>query len=433
MINLFFIIVLLLHALMISNPFPGPVMLLITISFFLFAFVRSKKNTQSTTTVILQLMCYSIPLSWRNIFGGDYGSLPISWFYILGAILMLHLVILKKPIHLNKADFRVFILSIIVIIFTFIPLINSAYISQALSQFITVQFHNILILIVILKGNFINKEDYNLIQKSYIFAGLLASSGVLIQYILFQQGIIIGDINYLNNRTSFNFLFSDASHSSLYFATTAFLAILYTNNQGDSNHNFNYYLITIITLLGAAATSARTGLIVFFFVFFIYILIGQRGAVKKILFTFFGVLAGLGAIKIFLTIRPQTSLSSAILDSSNRTFGYDIALNLFYEKPIFGYGFGRDYLANLMGTSIPHLSFLQYMLQAGFIYAILIFLIIIFALFRAKKLKLSESWLLIVTLIGTCLVPDIFSTRYITLLMAMIFLYSHYNDKRIIK
>lgn len=429
MINIIYFCLLLIYATSVTNHIPGFVISTISVLFFVIAY-KTFKTRSNKTTALVQIMCYSIPLSFRNVLGGDYSDLPVTWFYLIGAVLLIHLLSLKKEIKITSSLSKVTLLVVLVIIFTVIPLLltNSAFISQGFSQFIILSFHNIIILAAILKGNILGEHDAAKIEKTYITAGFITSLGIITQFILFKYGTIIGAIQYHNNRVSFNFLFSDASHSTLYLATTAFLSILLLSY--DSKYRtLKHTLIPIVILIGAGITSARTGLIVFFAVFIMYIFIGQKGITKKLFSTLLGVIALVGAVLLFKTVRTQGSITDVLFDSSGRSDGYNVAIDMFLEKPFLGYGFSKDYIAGLMGYPIPHFSFLQYLIHAGIFYTVMIFGIIAFAYFYAKKRKMNESWLILMTVIGTCLIPDIFSTRYITLLMLMVFLKTNHRPQ----
>jgi len=428
MINLFYFLLLMLYAASLTYHIPGAVVAVLSMLFFLVAYKRFKKLSGNKTTALLQILCYSIPMSFRNFMGGDYGSLPIAWFYLIGAVLLIHLLSLKKPIKLSPA-FAIYSLMIVLsMIFSTIPLMltNYSFITQGMSQFLIIVFHSILVLIAVHKNGIIDVNNYAAVEKSYVAAGLFTSLGIITQYILLKNGIAIGIVEYYNFRMSVNFLFADASHATLYLATAAFLSVLLSSNKDNSTLKYN--VTAILILVGAAVTSARTGLVVFFALYALYILTGQKGISKKIMAVFIGGIALYGASVLYKLVRQQ-SLSDILLNSSGRTDGYSAAWEMFLDNPLLGYGFGKDYIASLMGYSIPHLSFLQYMIHGGVFYALILFGIIAYAYFYAIKLKNNVSWLLLVTIVGTCLIPDIFSTRYITLLMLMVFLKSSYTTK----
>lgn len=421
MINFIYLILLMISAAAVTYSIPGYAIFLFSLFFFVLSYRKFKVKSGCKTTAIIQMICYSIPLSFRNIMGGEYGELPIAWFYLLGALLAVHLLSKRKPIRLSPTLAFIAMAIVMVMMFTFVPLMltNTNYFSQGVSQFVILMFHNGLLLIALLKNNVLTADNSDTIEKSYISAGLITSVGIVLQFAFYKYGIILGVIEYFNNRLSFNFLFSDASHLTLYLATTAFLSILLANR--NENSGFKYNLIAIITLAGSAVTSARTGLVVFFAVYAIYMLVGQKGITKKLTSIVVGSIALYGAYSFFTIVRQQ-DIQEILLNSSGRTVGYKVAFDMFLENPFLGYGFGKDYIAGLMRQSIPHLSFLQYLVHAGIFYTVMIFGIIFYTFVHAAKGKLNESWLILMTVLGTCLVPDIFSTRYITLLMVLVFL-----------
>nr|WP_245363215.1 O-antigen ligase family protein [Cohnella thailandensis] len=182
------------------------------------------------------------------------------------------------------------------------------------------------------------------------------------------------------------------------------------------------WIIPIIILIGAAITSARTGLVAFFIVYLIYIFVGQKGISRKVMSLVIGVVALFSAYSLYKNVRQQSSIRDILFDSSDRDNGYEAAYNLFLQNPIFGHGFSIDYISSVMGQPIPHLSFLQYLVHGGIFYTLILFGVIFVAFLYAKKRKMNASWLILLTVLGTCLVPDIFSTRYITLLIVLVFL-----------
>jgi hypothetical protein len=375
-------------------------------------------------------MCYSIPLSWRNVFGGDYGELPIAWFYLFGLLLIIHLLSMKKDIKLNRSMFTLGLIIFFVILFSIIPLLitNSNYFSQGLSQFIILSFHSIIVLVALLKGRVISETNLLYIEKSYIKAGLFSSIGIIVQYVLFKFGTTIGVVEFFLNRQSFYFLFSEPSHASLYLVTTAFLSIQLLSNQKSK---IKSWLTPIIILIGAAITSARTGLVVFFALYMMYIFVGQKGVTRKLVSAFLGVVGLFGAYSLYTSVRQQSGIKDILFSTSERDVGYEIAINMFKEKPLLGYGFSRDYISSLMGQPIPHFSFLQYLIHGGVFYTLMLFGVIGATYLYAKRNRMHESWLILLTVLGTCLIPDIFSTRYITLLMVLVFLKNNLNTEEV--
>lgn len=427
MINVLYFSLMLLYAASITYPIPGIVIFALSILFFALSYRKFKLESSSKATALVQIMCYSIPLSWRNVFGGDYGSLPISWFYVIGFLLLIHLFNLKKNIKLKYYLFATVLITIFTLAYSWIPLAmtNPDYFNSGVSLFIVLSFHNIMVLAAILKGGIISEENVIDIEKSYVAAGFITSLGIITQFALFKFGTTIGTIIYYLNRQSFYFIFSDVSHATLYLATTSFLAIQLLNKKLFSK---KHALIPIITLIGAAITSARTGLVVFFAVYMIYILLAQKKFIRKLSSIIIGIISLFCAYTLFMIVRPQSDVYQILFDSSGRYDGYNTAINMFLENPILGYGLSKEYISDLTGLPIPHFSFLQYLIHAGIFYTLIIFGVVSLTYFHARKYKMNESWLILLTTFGTCFIPDFFSTRYITLLMVIVFLKSTPNS-----
>lgn len=408
-----------MYAYNIINPISGVFIFSITALFFLASYLILVNKTKSTVVAQIQIICYSIPLSWRNIFGGEYGELPITWFYLLGAIFAVYLICLRKEVIISKNQSGLVLALTIVLIYNFIPLILTPlnYISSGVSQFIILTFHHLLLLIVILKGRVLEHENLRYIEHTYVKVGMLTSIGILTQFFLYQYGITIGEIDYYLNRESFRFLFSDVSHSSLYLITCAFLAVLLLNK---THSKIQLYSSIFLILTAAAVTSARTGLTVFFILFILFVLLKQKGLIKQVLTAVFGTIAGIVALSFFRLVRPSQQDFNDI--TSGRDEGYLKAIDLVFDKPFLGYGFSKEYIVDLTNEPIPHFSFLQYIVHGGIPYALLIFGIIVYILFYALKNSPNQSWLILGILIGTSLIPDIFSARYVTVIMIIIFM-----------
>jgi len=392
------------------------------------AYYFIRKHNTSKTAALIELMCYSIPISWRNIFGGSFASLPVPWFYIIGALLALRLVMIKSPISKKMKWSTVFLVlvQISVVFLSLGPLAitkyqSSIYFTEAVGQFITLSFYNILILLCIAKGSLLEEKDMFRLRQAYVFGGLITSIGVIIQFSLhYFGGILIGNIEFALNRVLYLFMFIDISSGSLYLISTAFMMILFKN---DFKMSRSSYILTVGTIVIATSiTSARTGIISFFIVFSLY-LFSKKGILKKLTgFASYIVLLFV-VLTFFSFVRPMDNSINYVINSSGRISGYKIAWDLFVSNPIIGTGFGRTHTFHLMGgRAIPHLTFLQYLVQTGIIYTTLIFGIIFYALIKSWKNSIKEGWVLLLTLVGSFFIPDIFSSRFILIVMLFILL-----------
>ena len=49
---------------------------------YIYIYYKDKKEYKNIIVTIIKLVIVSIPTSFINIMGGEYGNLPISWFNI---------------------------------------------------------------------------------------------------------------------------------------------------------------------------------------------------------------------------------------------------------------------------------------------------------------------------------------------------------------
>jgi|LFRM01.1.fsa_nt_gb hypothetical protein len=389
-------------------------------------FNLSKKQNCGFIAIILELMCYCIPISWRNIFGGSFATLPIPWFYILGAVLIVHLFFkkfYKKSIR-GYGRALTSIGSLILIFLALVPLLMTKheFFSESIGQFITLGFYNIILFFAIVKGPLMDNYETQRVRLAYMLSGFVTSIGIIIQFVFHRfTGVALGNIGYALNRVIYGFMFMDISNGTLYLVTTAFMMLLYADKY--SRKKILFYMGTVFVLAAAAITSARTGIISFFLVFGIYILFNNKGLFSRIKGIITGSIILLVTFYFFNIVRPMDNVVSYMLNSSGRIQGYIIAFNIFLKNFFIGTGFGRSYTSLLMGgVSMPHFSVLQYLVQTGIVYTSIIFGVILYAQILAIKKHFIEGWLLLLTMVGSCFIPDIFSSRFIILIMLMIFL-----------
>lgn len=382
--------------------------------FFVRKYLKLKREKLDLDGRFLVLMSYSLPFSWISIIGSKYESLPISWFVIFEMLYLIAVISIKRKIILKK-NLLLLLISLLTIVISVIPLLYSSklFFSQAVTQFLVLIFNNVLIFVSIFRYGTLKKETIILIRDGYIYGAVLTSCMLIIQYILYNfLAVQFGRISFLLNRELFYYLFTDISHGTLYLATAAFW-LLYTTREGFKNTK-KYFLFLII-VLGSAVTSARTGLFVLLVFSLLFILIGQKGILKKITTLLVFGIAGYYAFQLIQNVRDLSTVSD-LTNSSGRLSGYESAFKLLKQSPLIGYGYSQDYLAFLLDQPIPHLSILQYALHGGVLFSLLLFLNQMLIWLDSLKKKTVFSWLIAIVLMGTCLVPDLFATRFITLL-----------------
>src|SRR5699024_8792983 len=131
-------------------------------------------------------------------------------------LLIINLLLTNQSLKISKKLYMVFISTALVIQLAVIPAIITPekYLNQSFSTLLIFTYHHIMILVSIVCGNKIERQSILKIEETYIIATFTASLGILIQYILYNNNILIGEISYYANRISFQFNFGDGSHAS---------------------------------------------------------------------------------------------------------------------------------------------------------------------------------------------------------------------------
>lgn len=402
----------------------------VMILFALFNILR--KKSKNITTIIVELMCYCIPISWRNIFGGSFADIPLPWFYILGGLLIVILMFIKikKAKTSGYGRLLVEIVTFTLILLGIIPLLITKrdFFHESMGQFITLTFYNIILFFSIVKGPLIDSLEVNKIRNAYTLSGFVTSLGIIIQFFTHRFiGITLGNIEYALNRILYGFMFIDISSGTLYLASTAFMTIIFADKY--MNRKISSYIQAIVIIIATAITSSRTGGVAFFITLGIYLLF-KKGVFKKFLGVVVGGMFLLTSLYFFNIVRPMDNISAYVLNSSGRMNGYLVAIKIFMENPLLGTGFSRTYTSFLMGgMPLPHFSILQYLVQTGLVYTGMIFGVILYAQILAIKKSFLEGWILLLTIIGSCFIPDIFSSRFIIVVLITIFIQENHSKK----
>jgi hypothetical protein len=375
-------------------------------------------------------MCYSIPISWRNVFGGSFADIPLPWFYILGIFLVAF--IFFKYFYKSRIDgygralaglvtLEALVLGAILLLAT-----GNNFFNESLGQFLTLSFYNLILFFCLVKGPLIGQPEMNRIRKAYLLSGLVTSIGIILQFVFHRfAGITLGNIDYAKDRILYGFMFIDISAGTLYLASTALMAIIYADKYME--RRIIPYISAALMIIAAAITSSRTGIAAFIATLFLYML-SKKGIYQKL----FGITTAgifiLVSFFFFSLVRPMNNASSYILDGSGRIQGYLIGLEFFMKSPFLGTGFSRSFTSILMGgIPVPHFSLLQYLVQTGIVYTGMVFGVIAYAQMLAIKKSFIEGWILLLTMIGSCLIPDIFSSRFIIIILMVIFIQESYS------
>lgn len=388
------------------------IMLVSATMFFIIYLNLSKKNITKGARLI-SLMAASIPISFRNIFGGEFSEFPLMWFYVLGALYVLFTII---SLINNKSKFTINYrgLTVIFIIgISLIPLLISVDKTEALKEWLTYLFFLLLVLVSILKKNSLSAKDYNHILNFYIFGGIFAAIGVIFQYIMFTFfSITYFRIEFYGaSREYFSFMFYDMSSATVYLATIVFLLLFVCKKRKTISMIFAFLI-----MVAMAISSARAGLAALFMGIILYTLF-KRGFIKKI--GLFVSVAFFAAVSLYILndVRGLGSATSYITYDAGRIKGYIEGLKYFYSSPIFGVGYDLGSQMKKAGLVVPHFAFINLLAQTGIIITIFISNLI-FWIYRetTRKSLVNLKWIILISLIGSCIIPGFFNSRFFTII-----------------
>lgn len=380
------------------------------------------KQKKSSNYIFTQLMIFTWPFAWSNIFGTDISEFQLTWFLISAFCFVLFNLI-------NKIKKNVFsFLTLVGIIYSVVPLIMANSFLQGLSDFISIILFFLLALFAYCSKRNYSKEEYDLIVDSFIFECIICSIGVLFQYIMYKnfnlkffkihlQGSFVRG----STQSGCELLLEDPSCSSAMLGCGVLMSLIKTKNDKK------FYIIAIFILLGLIFTSRRTGIIGLLVVFPLFFLINYKGVIKKFVSIFVLIVFGLIIFYVMAIARPYEN-TSQLFDSNGRLPDYNQSLILGFNKP-FGVGYGDEYLKSQMIHAIPHNSILRWNNFGGLLLVVPIISVFIYSiLYSIKSKNLYALWCIIYSVVILNFIPDIINGKFIYII---VILSLNYNNLKI--
>lgn len=404
------ILIFLYNIIMLYHQFiPNVLILLGNLIFILYVYFSLSKRL-SFQLKLLVLLIILIPTSFISIIGTSYASLPLSWFTII--IFTLFYYVLRKD-KINKNNLLFLIVFIIYILISFVGIKD---IFDSLKQFLTIIMLYFSVLLIIDSFIINNRKSYLIINYYYILTVLAFSITIFIQkfYIEFT-GIAIGHYSLVGDRRIYGGLMNDYSFASLFIATGAILVLaLYFEDKLFRLHYL--IIIELLFLLSILVVNSRTGLVALFIIFSIYMLSKLRKVnIKALIF--------LGSSLLFipkvLHIVSKARGGQSFLDSSGRIDNYVNSFHFFANNPFNGVGLGLSNLKSITGLNVPHNFFVQYLLQIGFLGTLIILIPFLVILLNNSNNKSPVRWMLYTVMIGSMFIPDIISSRFLSVIIIM--------------
>lgn len=393
--------------------------LVITAIIFFLIFRKLRANRMKSSISLILLMGATIPISFRNVLGGEFSANPITWFYVFGGMYFL-ITILSKIKVMGRVRINLIGMLIIVLVgLSFIPLLISNNLSEGIKEYLTYLFFLLILFAAIIDKESLVKTDYRRIINVYILGGLFSSIGIIFQYIMFTVfSISFFRIEFYGlSRKYFSFMFYDMSSATVYLATVAFFILISENLKKTTK-----VLLMSTVVIGMALSSARAGLASLFLVLILYG-ITKKGVINKLILVATAILFVSISLNILNSVRGLDSSLSYLTYDAGRFDGYIDGINMFLDSPLFGQGYDMGYQMKQSGLVVPHFAFINMLAQTGIIITLMFLIIIGWLFFLAKKEKYHDlKWVILISLVGSMIIPGFFNSRFFTVIAALVVL-----------
>jgi len=380
----------------------------LSILLFLFYFNRLRKKS-TLNEVFTICLILTLPFSFSPLVGSSFFSLFI-------VIQFIFICVLITRNFSSKKNQLIQILGVILLLFCLIVyfLNQSIYPNILVETFIKTLLFLLIIVMALIKLK-ISSFTVWPIMRFYVFAGCVAGSMVLIQYLFFK---FLG-INYLGVqnqfgkfRIGFAGLFYDYSIASIYLSSVS-LILFYGLLTKQYIIDYRWSIIMLFfTMATSVLTSGRSGIVAFFIAIF-FLLIYLRN-IKIIVISLIVSLPLIKTILYIYSLNRTTNLSN----DSGRLDNYLNALNYFYKNPWFGAKFlGFNETSKSM---LPHNFILDFLVQYGIVFTLLLLFFLIVLWFKGLKKQPILFFLFLLMLVGGNFHASFINTHYIIIPLILI-------------
>ena len=399
------------------------VVLIPTSMLFLLLYVKLR-STNNILVCLVHFMIISLPFSWNPIWGGKVGSSIITWYYIWSGLTIIYLFIsANKKTYVNKYQRIIVVTSLILLIYSIIPLANSRSLYEGIKEFIMIGFYILIILGISSSQSYFTEKTSEELKQVYIYIMSVIALGMIIQYAAFKVlGISVFGFKQLTSyggklQTGCHLLMEDASSGTIMLGAGAMLALI------DIKKNKAYIFELIIIIIGIACSGRRTGALTLVLVMGLYYILGVKSLKARI--TSFISFGGLSLLLLkFMSASRSITNSTQMLDDNGRFKLWKEGLALFIKNPWIGYGFDNVYLEKKLMPSrmIVHNTFIRWLDMGGIFYATLLLLVFMTWLIMLKKYKIIDYyWCLIYVIVASMLIPDVLNARFVYVIVIMSF------------
>ncbi|MBK0371288.1 HAD family hydrolase [Flavobacterium agrisoli] len=365
---------------------------------------------------LLLMLVYTLPFSFISILGESF----LSLFVIIQLILTLYLFGNGKYYYKNISLHILCLISLffILIVYTISQNINPDYYFESL---IKILLFILMILVVSTKAKIKNNEIDQLL-KAYVISAFISGLAVLTQYLFFKY-LGRNDIGLQSEmgatRLGFAGLFYDYSISSVFIASSTIILIHEKINKKILFTKYIDIALMLFLIFFSVLTSARTGIASLFVVFCILLIY-----FKKIKWILLSVIIALPVGKIILFIFEENR-GTDLSNDSGRLANYLDAIVFFQDNFLFGAKFlGYFEISHKM---LAHNFLLDFLVQYGAIFSIVLIFIFAYILVTAYKIKPVLFFLFLLMIVGGNFHASFLNTHYIMIPIILILALKNYE------
>ncbi len=412
-----------LHLFDFQNNIPQVLFLGISAAIFCALFYACYKKTGDFLCSCLMMFCHTWQASWINIFGDWASDMPVTWFYVVGVIILVYsLINIRKLLTVKVAPVPLAVFVSMVLLLPY-PLLISESVGEGLKEMLMIAFFVVVAFISFLFKSAVAFEKRKYVVNSFVFCMLLTSFFLLFQYVMYKtMGIALFKLSlgvyYGEATTSSKLLMDDTSCSTIIIGGAAFYLL---ENLNKKNW---FWILTMAALLmaGIGVTSRRTSIISLAIVMVFYVVFHYRGAVKR--FTMTMIVVGMMVVMLlYLSYSRSITSVSSLMSDNGRFEGYMNGIRLILKNP-FGVGYDNASLASRLGGIVTHNSMLRWLEMGGVVFGILMAALLIYFISASYNRKCkTEFWFILYGLFASNFIPDILDARLFILpvMMALLF------------
>ncbi|MFH1822302.1 MAG: O-antigen ligase family protein [Patescibacteria group bacterium] len=364
--------------------------------------INEKLNINILKYFVLAIL--TLPLVYSNFF--LYPTIGLKSFLfrvIIEIALLIYLVlIIKNKEYLPKKNIIILSFLFFLIISFTSSVINSGFYNSFFSSFERMEglinYLHLFIFLIILTSVFNNKKDWLLFFRWSLFISLLVSLYAIFQKFNFSFVLNLG-------ASRLDSALGNPSFLASYLLFNVFLGLYIINKVKGKFNKFLYSLITLVNLIVIYFTGTKGVFLALAFVFFIYIIyaIIKYQGYKKVIPALLILIITISSLYILISKKDELKEMWQSTSVKNRLLVWQISLEAFKEKPIFGWGEGnfdvaynKYYSPELKELFFDHAHNIIIDMGVKFgILGIAAYLFILYTIFKSLKKGFKENKIII--------------------------------------